>query len=226
MLKTLNSALSEDKIKEVVKQAREAQDEEASWLALAPLIKVQRHQREAAQALVRVVRGRYLGFERGLEVLVQLLDAHKKDSAMLAEIGSAAEGARDIDDLNSAPPIHPFFEDLVGRLEEQSVELRGQELEERTLDGLSTTARMLARQYDEVAENSYKRLVELDPDYSGNHYALGLFYKTRGHFREGVLANQRAVDLEAEPQEAYEWNLGICATGPARVLLRSRFGNG
>ncbi|MGB5258523.1 MAG: hypothetical protein WBN07_02570 [Woeseiaceae bacterium] len=213
MLKTLNSALSEDKIKEVVKQAREAQDEEASWLALAPLIKVQRHQREAAQALVRVVRGRYLGFERGLEVLVQLLDAHKKDSAMLAEIGSAAEGARDIDDLNSAPPIHPFFEDLVGRLEEQSVELRGQELEERTLDGLSTTARMLARQYDEVAENSYKRLVELDPDYSGNHYALGLFYKTRGHFREGVLANQRAVDLEAEPQEAYEWNLGICATG-------------
>lgn len=213
MLKYFSGALSEDRIEAIIKQVHEAQDKEASWIALAPLIKVQRHQREAAQALVRVVRGRHLDFEHGLDVLVQVLEAHKKDIEMLAEIGRAAEGARDIDDLNSAPPNHPFFEDLVSRLAEQSVVSRGQELEERTLDGLSTTARMLARRYDDVAEKSYQRLVELDPDYSGNHYALGLFYKTRGHFREGMLANQRAADLEDEPQEAYEWNLGICATG-------------
>ena len=81
------------------------------------------------------------------------------------------------------------------------------------MDGLSTTARMLARRHDDIAENSFQRRVELDPDYSGNHYSLGLFYKTRGRFQQGMLANQRAVELEDEPQESYEWNLGICATG-------------
>jgi hypothetical protein len=57
------------------------------------------------------------------------------------------------------------------------------------------------------------RLLELEPDKSHRHYNYGLFLKTRGRFREGMLANQRAVTLSTEPSEAYEWNLGICATG-------------
>jgi hypothetical protein len=42
---------------------------------------------------------------------------------------------------------------------------------------------------------------------------LGLFYKTRGRFREGMLANRAGEDLLGKYPEAYEWNLGICATG-------------
>ncbi len=72
---------------------------------------------------------------------------------------------------------------------------------------------MLARQRDDVAEKSYKRLIELDPGHSGYHYGLGLFCKTRGRFREGLVANQKAASLEKEPRDAYEWNCGICATG-------------
>ncbi len=194
-------------------QATEAQDQEAAWGALAPLLRVQRHQREAVQSLVRVIRDRHLQIERGLDVLVQIFDAHGNDEALLAEIGSALEGARDIDDLNSAPPDQPLFGEVLTRLSKLAVASRGQEAEESIQDGLSTVARMLARQHDDLAEQSYLRLVELDPEYSGYHYGLGLFYKTRGRFREGMISNQRAISLEDEPKDAYEWNLGICATG-------------
>lgn len=205
--------LTKDKIDGIIEEVREAQDEDAAWSAAAPLVKVQRHQREAARGLVRVVRDRYLHYERGLDVLIQIMAAHEKSSEMVAEIGCAVEGARDINDLNSAPPDHPFFEELVSRLSELALASSGQEFEERVQDGLSTTARVLGRQHDSIAEKAFQRLVELDPDYSGFHYGLGLFYKTRGHFRKGVLANQQAIDLVDKPREAYEWNLGICATG-------------
>ena len=65
------------------------------------------------------------------------------------------------------------------------------------------------------AGRNNRRLVELDPDTSYRHYNLGLFCKTRGLFRDGVLANQAAARLADEPNEACEWNLGICATGAA-----------
>jgi hypothetical protein len=42
---------------------------------------------------------------------------------------------------------------------------------------------------------------------------LGLFFKTRGKFEEGMKSNQTAANLADEAIDAYEWNLGICATG-------------
>ena len=213
MRKSLGDTLSDDRIATIVNEVREAEEKEAAWVALSPLVKAQRHQREAARCLVRLVRDYSIDFERGLDVLAQVLDAYGDDTEMLVEIGCAVEGARDIDDLNSAPPDDPFFREIIGRLSEAAMAARGNESEKRIQDGLSTAARMLARQYDDLAERSYRRLVELDPKDSGHHYALGLFCKTRGHFREGMLANQRAISLAEETREAYEWNLGICATG-------------
>ncbi|MGB0750039.1 MAG: hypothetical protein ACPGO3_14965, partial [Magnetospiraceae bacterium] len=58
-----------------------------------------------------------------------------------------------------------------------------------------------------------RRLTKLDPEYSAYFYNLGLFYKTRGRFQDGMAVNQQAVALSTETVEAYEWNLGICATG-------------
>ena len=77
----------------------------------------------------------------------------------------------------------------------------------------------MARQRDGLAEQCYRLLVELDPERSSNHYNLGLFCKTRGRFREGMLANQEAARLADEPVEAYEWNLGICATGAGEAEI-------
>ncbi len=129
----------------------------------------------------------------------------RKSRVMLAEIGSAAEGARDIDDLNSAPPIHPFFEDLVGRLEEQSVELRGQELEERTLTGCRPRHGCFrSGSMTRSQKTATSGWLNWTPTTAGTTMHWDFLQNPRGHFREGVLANQRAVDLEAEPKEAYE----------------------
>jgi Tfp pilus assembly protein PilF len=51
----------------------------------------------------------------------------------------------------------------------------------------------MTRQYDELAENSYRRLTELRPQNSAYHYNLGLFFKTRGKFEEGMNSNQTAT---------------------------------
>jgi tetratricopeptide (TPR) repeat protein len=216
MLKSLKRTIPADRISSIeqkVTDAANAGDQDAAWDSLQPLLRVQRYQRDAARSLLRIVRGGHLQIERGLDVLVQIDDAHSNNEDLLAEIGCALEGARDIDDLNSAPPDHPFFDDIVSRLSTRAAEARGLETEERLLDGLSTATRMLARQRDDVAEKSYKRLIELDPACSGYHYGLGLFYKTRGRFLEGLFANEKAASLQNEPKEAYEWNRGICATG-------------
>ncbi|WP_434712881.1 hypothetical protein NMA58_07810 [Rhizobium sp. YTUHZ045] len=42
---------------------------------------------------------------------------------------------------------------------------------------------------------------------------MGLFYKTRGRFAEGVAAGLAAASLQREVIDSTEWNLGICATG-------------
>jgi hypothetical protein len=72
---------------------------------------------------------------------------------------------------------------------------------------------MMGRQHDDIVERSARRLIELEPKVSHHHYNLGLFLKTRGRFREGMLANQTAESLSGERSDACEWNLGICATG-------------
>lgn len=216
MFKLLNKALSPKKIDSIEQQvttAAEVRDETAAWKALQPLLRAQRHQREAAECVVRINKDGRLSPEHSLSALADTYDSNKNDNLLVASIGAALESARDIDHLNAAPPEHPLFLAVVDQLAAVAETYYGQEDEAKILDGLSSAARLVARQRDEVAERSYKRLVELDPTYSAYHYNLGLFYKTRGRFKEGMQANQVAASLANEPVESYEWNLGICATG-------------
>jgi tetratricopeptide (TPR) repeat protein len=75
----------------------------------------------------------------------------------------------------------------------------------------------MGRQYDSLARKSYARLVELLPGTPWAHYNQGLFFKTRGHFSEGVEANKKAIKLAEESNDSYQWNLGICATGSGQA---------
>lgn len=143
MLTFLKRTLSSDRIEAIEQRAAGSEGPEAAWEAIAPLVRVQRHQYAAARCLARIVSKRYLSIEHGLDVLAQVDDAYGSDAAMLAEIGNAMEGARDIDDLNAAPPEHPLFESIVVRLSAHATAFRGHELEERILDGLATAARMV-----------------------------------------------------------------------------------
>ncbi|MGB5411055.1 MAG: hypothetical protein WBN09_05975 [Woeseiaceae bacterium] len=216
MFKLLNKALSSEKIDAIEQQvttAAEARNEDAAWKALQPMMRAQRHQREAAECVVRIVKDGHLSLEHSLSALADTYDSNKDDNLLVASIGAALESARDIDQLNAAPPEHPLFLNVVDQLAAVAETMKGQQDEAKILDGLSSAARMVARQRDEIAERSYKRLVEIDPTYSAYHYNLGLFYKTRGRFKEGMQANQVAASLASEAVESYEWNLGICATG-------------
>ena len=223
MFKSLRSALSENQIEAIHRQVVEkadASDADAAWDALQPLRRVQQRQEEAAQCLLRIVDMRLLPIHRALEILTDVYDGYSNNARMIGAIGGALQGARDIDDLNAEPSDHPLFMLVIDKLLEltQETELE-QDSEEIVLDGLATAARMVARQRDAIAERSYKRLVEIDSDYAAYHYNLGLFFKTQGRFREGLLANQKAASLVDEPVDSYEWNTGICATGAGEAEI-------
>ncbi|MBV9458814.1 MAG: prenyltransferase, partial [Bradyrhizobium sp.] len=107
----------------------------------------------------------------------------------------------------------------VEKLDALAKAYEGRPEQEMILRGLATSARMLARQHDAIAESSHRKLIEINPGNSEYHYNLGLFYKTRGRFEAGVAANQTAASLAAEVSEPVEWNLGICATGAGNAAL-------
>jgi hypothetical protein len=191
----------------------EAGRQEGAWQKLQPLRQAQQHQREAANSLLRIVGRPCLPIEGAADLLLEIAQSHLQDAEIVATIGECLQAACDIDDLNAAPPAHAVFHTVIERLATLAQEQMGLPGEEDILRGLATAARMPARQYDDIAESSYRRLVEINSQNDAHHYNLGLFFKTRGKFEEGMKSNQTAASLADETLDAYEWNLGICATG-------------
>ena len=211
-----SAILSSDEIGAITRDAvAEGQSgrKQAAWQTIQPLRGAQRHQTEAAMALLWIVDERSLGTEEAAELLSEIAGIHDDNVGILSRLGSSLEAARDIDDLNARPPAHPIFQTTVEKLVRLAKLHEGQAEQEQVLRGLATAARMLARQNDAIAEDSLRKLIEIDPHKSAYHYNLGLFYKTRGRFAEGAMANQTAASLSQEVIDSYEWNLGICATG-------------
>jgi tetratricopeptide (TPR) repeat protein len=193
---------------------------QAAWEKVQPLRKVQRDQPKAAVALLWVVHERSLAEEAAVVVLSEIAESHEKDVEILSRLGECLEAARDIDDLNAPPPAHSIFYTIVAKLDALARAHEGRpQQQEEILRGLATSARMLARQQDAIAESSYRKLIEIDPRSSVHYYNLGLFFKTRGRFAEGVTANRTAARLAQEIDESYEWNLGICATGARQAEI-------
>ncbi len=221
MIKLFQKELSDKKIKELedlIKSSSNNNQDDIAWKNIKHLLKAQKTQEAAAISLTRIVEDQYLPIERGLEVLSCVFEAHKNNIEIISLVGSALEGARDIDQLNIEPPKHKLFKVVVEALSD-ALKKDDSKNEEMILNGLSTAARMMARQYDSVAEKSYRRLIEIDPEYPSYHYCLGLFCKTRGLFREGMIANQKASSLIDETIDSYQWNLGICATGAGEAEI-------
>ncbi|MET0534917.1 MAG: prenyltransferase [Steroidobacter sp.] len=213
---THKGELSAKELKKLSKRIADAaakENEAEVQAGLKPLLHAQQHQEDAALCLLTLVKEAGLPHEMALDILAQVFESHSQNLTVLALLGDALEQAKDIDMLNAPPPEHPLFQKVADTLVAFAAKTKGTEDEVRTLEGLATAARMLARQRDELAESAYRRLVELEPERPGPHYNLGLLYKTRGRFAEGVIANQTAAKLAKKPVESYQWNLGICATG-------------
>ena len=216
--------LSEDHIADISARATEAaerDEKDTAWQIVQPLMHAMPEQPAAAIRLLKLVEAAVVDADRALTALEAVEAAYPDHDEILGRIGEASEGAADVDELNRAPPTHPFFTRLVEKLAARAASAKGQAAEERLWSGLATAARMCARQHDDLVARSYQRLVELDPTYSPYHYNYGLFLKTRGRFKEGIEANRDAIRLSETTQASYEWNLGICATGAgeSRVAL-------
>ena len=216
MWNKLTKVLTEDEISSLQQQViedAEANRPDAAGSGLEELIKAQRRQDEAVKALIRILRRDCLELDVAADVAAAVIKAHPDDVDQLSWIGDSLEYVFDINDLNRPPPEDTVFRTLVERLDRFARQYLGDPKEEMILHALSTAARLQARQADEFAERAYRRLIEIDPDSSGNHYGLGLLFKTRGRFEEGMKANQAAAALVDTPREDQQWNLGICATG-------------
>jgi tetratricopeptide (TPR) repeat protein len=85
-------------------------------------------------------------------------------------------------------------------------------------DGL----RMMGPEYDDDALKAYKLALTIDDSKGGWWFHLGLFYKWRGRFREGLDANQRAY-ARLGAQRPVLWNLAVCATalGEGKLALEA-----
>jgi len=205
--------LSDKKIEKIYAAAIEASESEETWKILDPLIKAQTSNILAAKALIDVVKNGHLTIEQSLDLLSQIFDAHKFNDDIVILIGKAMEAGRNLDYLNDPPSDHPLFPNIIKQLSEMAVAIRDEKKEALIIEGLSCTTRLVGRQYDDLAKKSYARLVELLPRTHWAHYNQGLFFKTRGLFAEGVKANQKAIEMAAEPSDSHQWSLGICATG-------------
>ncbi|WP_144394236.1 prenyltransferase [Pleionea sediminis] len=211
----VKSVLTKDQIttleEKVVTMLKEENDEVAQ-VAIDELMNMQESQEKAAQSLINIVNQFLLPFDQSLDILSKIFNSYCNDIRMICLVAEALEAARDIDDLNSSPSESPLFKQLVQKL---SFELKecGEEWRKYILSALATTTRLIGRQYDEMAYDTCKQLIAIDPEYPPYHYRFGLFCKTRGYFSEGMVANQKGLSLLEEPAESYLWNLGICATG-------------
>lgn len=211
-----SAVLSSDEIEAIARDVvAEGQTgrKSAAWQKVQPFRKAQRHQTEVAMALLRIVDQQSLTRDEATDVLSEIADGHEDNIDILSALGLCLESVRDIDDLNAPPPKHPIFQSMVATLDRLAKLHQGRPEHEQILRGLATSARMMARQMDAIAESSLRKLTEIDPRNSAYQYNLGLFYKTRGRFAEGVAAGRVAAALQREVIDRTEWNLGICATG-------------
>lgn len=216
MANAIGKILTRDQIAAIEEQIiaeSEGGQFESAWQTADELHRVQSHQPDVAMALVHLISKHCFTPENAILLLDEIKDAHWQDPQVFAFVGDCLDAVLDVDDLNRSAPTDSIFGEIIERLEELAVEFQGTQHEKQLLTGLSTAARLVGRQYDDVADTSYRKLVAMEPERSSAHYNLGLFLKTRGRFEEGMKANQRAAELSDDVVDCYEWNTGICATG-------------
>jgi tetratricopeptide (TPR) repeat protein len=211
----VSRVISREEIDAIVKRVKGLGDKEAAWEAAAPLLKAQAHDEYAAHKLIDIARDGHLSHEHARAALEAVDAKHANDVELAIRIALNLDSAININFLNAAPSDSALFPRVIDFLAKTWKQGDCKD-ETRLLDGLATAARLHGRQYDQIAERAYRRLIELEPDSPARHYNYGLFLKTRGRFEEGMSTNQKAASLRKEPDEATQWNLAICATGAGR----------
>jgi hypothetical protein len=132
-----------DKIPASIIEDAEGSRKDAAWSRVEPLLAAQSTQEIIALAPVSLVGGRHLPIEKALAVLNAVYAAHRGNAAVLGPLGTAMDGASDIDLLNAPPPEDPLFSNVVGDLVELLETTRDPDERTWVLKGLLTSARMV-----------------------------------------------------------------------------------
>ncbi|MGF1466238.1 MAG: prenyltransferase [Sandaracinaceae bacterium] len=193
-------------------EAAEDGDEDEAWAVLEPLIGAADVSAAAAWGVAVAAALGELDPDRRVELARRVFDRWPDDVAVAVALGQATETLHDVRYLNDAPPSDPFFEAVARRLARALDEATTDEARAMIARGLTTSARVCGRAFDALTEAGHRALLAREPDRWETHYNIGLFYKNRGRFREGLEANQRAAALGGADDEAVSWNLAICAT--------------
>lgn len=211
--------MSETRAERLLKAAKAEEESAKAVLAAIAELTDNLADAEAATDLANILSEKVLPVFETASLLSEIFTLHEADVQVMLATGNAMEAARDIDDLNAPPPDKTLFANMVRRLAEIQLAMDNPYIEAKANEALAATARLMARQRDDIAERAYARNIELFPEGAWAHYSQGLFFKTRGRFAEGVVANQKALALAKEPDEATQWNLGICATGAGQAEI-------
>jgi hypothetical protein len=159
-----SAVLSSDEIEALARDAiaeAQAGRKQAAWHKVQPLRNAQLRQPEAAIALLGIVYEQALQREAAIDVLSEVAQSHDQDFRILSALDQCLESVRDIDDLNAPPSGNPVFHTVVEKLDVFAKIYEGLPEQEPMLRGLATSARMLARQHDAIAEDSHRKLTEL-----------------------------------------------------------------
>ncbi|MGB0750280.1 MAG: hypothetical protein ACPGO3_16195, partial [Magnetospiraceae bacterium] len=129
-------------------------DLEEAFAALDPLLRSQENQKDAAIALLKILRDTRLPMDKVMTCLEEVEAAHPEDGLLRCFLGEALQSARDIDDLNAAPPEHPIYKRCIDRLSALAETAPDHALSEKALSCLASAARLVGRQYDDLVENT------------------------------------------------------------------------
>ena len=161
-----SAVLSFDQIKAILDDVRaeaQAGRQHVAWQKAQPLQEAQPLQPDAAMALLWAVDQRSFQRQTAIQALSEIAQSHDNDVQILSSLGECLEAVRDIDDLSAPPPGDLIFRVAPEKLDALARVYDGQPEQERILRALASSARMLARQHDAIAERSYRKLTEINP---------------------------------------------------------------
>ncbi len=207
-----------DAIESAILGARRAMAEEAwgaAWEHLDPFSHELARSARLAEVWAMLVEESGESADRRGE-LEAILHAWPENPSVVTAAAQAMLRAVDGRTGDDAVPNDDPTHDLVLALRRCIANLDDEEADDPKTAGylfntLGTACRLGGLQYDEEAEAAYHSALALDPSRAWWRFNLGLLYKNRGRFAEGLEVYRR-VHAAVGDEQPVLWNLGICAT--------------
>jgi hypothetical protein len=222
---------------EVVRTAvtlAQAGDSPSAWSLLQKVADEAGKDREVALAFAELLR-LFPGYPDILPYADKALSGFRSDPGVIIPLAAALLRSAELRPADEPPFMQGPAHLVAGACQECFESLSSAQRTDPEIGGylqinMADALRMMGPEYDEDALKAYKLALTIDDARFGWWFQLGLFYKWRGRFREGLDANQKAYTrflaqqkkpaVVGEPR-AVLWNLATCATalGEGKLAL-------